>query len=296
MIGQELGIRRIDTLYIQLLYRCNFSCGHCFHGEKLQDPSTIGREDVREVMDHFRENYATSHVVLLGGEPFLHPDLHDTLQYARENGMTTEICTNGHRFTQAKIRSMSQNIDDLRVSIDGLEDVHDRLRRRGSFRHALETVQISAREGIRTGVTSTVTSENIREIPELARTAAENGATLMKLHQLRAVGNAAGRPGLVCDDLGLLESLVAWARETEIIQVAFDDDLDPSKTVGCAPRGASSIDRIEMDPEFGLTMSCKAVGTGAQAFRWSRVNNNVVRVSNDRNEVVLGIPDVRYEN
>nr|WP_234042481.1 hypothetical protein [Streptomyces marianii] len=36
MIGEVTGIRKIRMLYLQLLYRCNFTCLHCFHGKRLQ--------------------------------------------------------------------------------------------------------------------------------------------------------------------------------------------------------------------------------------------------------------------
>ncbi|MFJ8314200.1 MULTISPECIES: hypothetical protein [unclassified Streptomyces] len=36
MIGEVTGIQRIRMLHFQLMYRCNFECLHCFHGERLK--------------------------------------------------------------------------------------------------------------------------------------------------------------------------------------------------------------------------------------------------------------------
>ncbi|WP_213450653.1 hypothetical protein [Rhizomonospora bruguierae] len=47
MLDQIAGITRVRMLYLQLLYKCNFSCKHCFHGELLstspRSPSIVSR-------------------------------------------------------------------------------------------------------------------------------------------------------------------------------------------------------------------------------------------------------------
>lgn len=42
MIEEITGIRRIRMVYLQLLYRCNFECLHCFHGERLKHADAFG--------------------------------------------------------------------------------------------------------------------------------------------------------------------------------------------------------------------------------------------------------------
>ena len=51
MIEEVTGIRKIRMLYLQLLYRCNFTCLHCFHGKRLQyaDAFTADEEARREI-------------------------------------------------------------------------------------------------------------------------------------------------------------------------------------------------------------------------------------------------------
>lgn len=294
MLAQITGNRRVDRLYVQLLYQCNFRCVHCFHGEKLADSSQLDIDEFKSLVTHFSDVYQTREVVLLGGEPFLYPNIDAAIQFVHDLGLTVEICTNGHKFTQPVIIRNASQIDMLRISIDGLQSAHDRTRQRGSFVHASETLRLASKAGMRIGVTVTVTAWNVDDIPQLAELAAAHGAKEMKLHQLRLVGNAAHRPELLLnqDDPRLLR-MVTWAKGSELpLKVLYDSDLDGGTAE--SPAVGDTLDRIELDPELGLTISCKAVGSDAHAFRWNPATSDVIYQPSLRDELSLGTPQVEY--
>ncbi|MGJ3560063.1 hypothetical protein ACR6C2_21535 [Streptomyces sp. INA 01156] len=54
-------------LYLQLLYRCNFTCLHCFHGERLQYADAFTAEEAVSLLTLMRDEYGTQAVTLLGG-------------------------------------------------------------------------------------------------------------------------------------------------------------------------------------------------------------------------------------
>lgn len=94
MIEDVTGISRIRMLYLQLLYRCNFSCLHCFHGERLRHADAFSGEEAVNLIRLMRGQYGTDAVTLLGGEPFLHKELPQVVRYTRQElGMRVEICT-----------------------------------------------------------------------------------------------------------------------------------------------------------------------------------------------------------
>ncbi|CAM5729707.1 GTP 3',8-cyclase [Streptomyces antimycoticus] len=83
---------------LQLLYRCNFQCLHCFHGERLKHADAFTADEAVNLIRLMRNQYGTEAVTLLGGEPFLHKDLAQVVHYAKEEmGLQVEICTNGYR-------------------------------------------------------------------------------------------------------------------------------------------------------------------------------------------------------
>ena len=290
-------LRQVHRLYVQLLYRCNFSCRHCFHGEKLKDPSIIPFEQFVKLIDYFSERHNTAAVVLLGGEPFMYPQIAEAISYVDGRGLSVEICTNGHGFTQRYIRDAGYKIHHLRVSVDGLERAHDQIRQRGSFRHAMSTLRVAADHSRKASVTTTVTSTNVNDIFDLACVAAQNGATELKLHQLRLVGNATIHPDLcISEDDPRLNALRAQIDQASWpLDVIFDADVvggmpgEPSQA-----KQSGDLERIELDPEYGLTVSCKAVGRNAHSFMWDPAAMRVISRVSDLSETALGIPQVNY--
>ncbi|WP_316959528.1 radical SAM protein [Streptomyces sp. TRM68367] len=84
MIGEVTGIHRIRMLYLQLLYRCNFECPHCFHGERLQHADAFTLDEAISLMTLMRDDYGTEAVTLLGGEPFVYKHLGEVVRYAKQ--------------------------------------------------------------------------------------------------------------------------------------------------------------------------------------------------------------------
>ncbi|MDQ0985970.1 molybdenum cofactor biosynthesis enzyme MoaA [Streptomyces sp. V2I9] len=98
MIEEVTGIKKIRMLYLQLLYRCNFTCLHCFHGKRLQYADAFTVDEAADLLTLMRDEYGTEAVTLLGGEPFVHRDLAQVVRHAKEElGLRVEICTNGYR-------------------------------------------------------------------------------------------------------------------------------------------------------------------------------------------------------
>ncbi|MEV6448486.1 radical SAM protein [Amycolatopsis sp. NPDC051716] len=293
-ITQTTGVREIETLYLQLLYRCNYSCAHCFHGENLKRKERVSRVQAAAVMAHFIRNYRTSKVVLLGGEPFLHDDIVGVTEDAHAMGLATEICTNGHAIVRRRLPAMVRTLDYLRISLDGLRQSHDDIRKEGSFDDAVETIEYAVGLGLRLGVTLTVTSLNIYDIPRLTEELADRGVSTIKLHQLRLVGNAEKNPHLELKDSTLVKEILDGCSERIVVEL--DDDLlgiENGESCGASEQGAR-LDRIEMSPAGGLTMSCKAVGKDSHAFLWDFDGREIIYRPTDHDEVLLGIPQVNY--
>lgn len=298
MLKEITGIRRVRMLYIQLQYGCNFRCKHCFHGELLSSDERYSYADAVEMIDHFHREYSLEAVTLLGGEPLLYPDIIRVAEHCKTIGLTVEICTNGHRGFFGTVRQLAPFLDKFRVSIDGLADVHDRIRQRGSFASAIDALDLAADLGVATGVTMTVTRSNIGQVVSLARILDEHRVGELKLHCLRLVGNAEKHPELAVrenDSYAALHAEIAAAGLT--LDVVYDSDLSPEPAGEACSNLIDSdhLDRIEADPRGGLTVSCKAVGRDVNAFRWD-FNGGIAYEPRAADELTIPIPDVVYIN
>ncbi|MFF5280091.1 radical SAM protein [Streptomyces sp. NPDC013171] len=297
MILDVTGIHRIRMLYLQLLYRCNFSCLHCFHGERLKQADAFTAEEAVGLIRLMREEYGTEAVTLLGGEPFLYKELAQVVRYTRQElGMPVEICTNGYRI-ERRLTEIAPYVDLLRVSLEGVAGTNDDIRRQGSYHAALSTLNLARDLGVMTAATMTVTSRNIDEVLPLARVMQRFGARQLKLHCLRPVGNAAQHPELLVGDPTAYTRLREDLRTAGLsIEVILDEDLaEGGAPEICAPAaGPREIERIEADPRGALTMSCKAVGKDSHAFWYEKAAGRIVHRPSATDELALAVPDVVY--
>jgi Fe-coproporphyrin III synthase len=297
VISEVTGIHRIRMLYLQLLYRCNFECLHCFHGKRLQHADAFTADEAINLLTLMRDKYGTEAVTLLGGEPFVYRDLTSVVQHAkRDLGMQVEICTNGYRI-ERRLTEIAPDLDLLRVSLEGVGSTNDHIRKFGSYRSALSALEIAQRLGVRAGATLTVTSRNINEVLPLARVLQGYRVEHLKLHCLRPVGNAADHPELLITDPAAYTRLRGRLDAADLeIEVIVDEDLsEDGAPVACVPDGGpTEIERIEADPRGALTMSCKAVGKDSHAFWYDKLADHIDHRPSPTDELTLAVPDVVY--
>lgn len=158
----------VTTAVIQLTRRCNLDCDHCYTAPlgAGRDP-TLSAELYRGLLDDLRGCGARS-VSLVGGEPFLLPDLPQRIAEAVERGFRPDLVTNGAPATERKLAACaSAGLEKLVVSIDGLEGSHDAMRGRGSFRAARGALERGRGLGLDVRVNTVVTQRNVHEVPSL---------------------------------------------------------------------------------------------------------------------------------
>jgi radical SAM protein with 4Fe4S-binding SPASM domain len=126
---------------IQLTYRCNLRCIHCYqwNEEGLFQPLTseqVQRELPLELLEKVLAGTqpAKSKLYLWGGEPLMHSRFDELVERIAQAERPVNLCTNGlliDRHLDA-LRSLGTQLV-LFVSVDGLEPQHDRVRGRGTF-------------------------------------------------------------------------------------------------------------------------------------------------------------------
>jgi molybdenum cofactor biosynthesis enzyme MoaA len=127
---------------------CDLSCKHCFvpTAPFKGDPLTISEIELiaRSIPWLLALN-------ITGGEPLLRPDLAEIVGVYRKycNVKFVQVTTAGQRpketmdFVEDVLLKYGQFYLSLQLSIDGPEQVHDRLRgKHGSFRKAMETLEL----------------------------------------------------------------------------------------------------------------------------------------------------------
>lgn len=126
---------------------CNARCEHCFYtAEVNKDVPELDLESFRKLSSALPRN--CNKIIFGGGEPFLREDFLEVINIFIQKGIKEySIVTNGI-LTEKIIRfvdaiSKIKNIKlEIAVSLDGLKDTHDKIRRhKGAFNKAFETLK-----------------------------------------------------------------------------------------------------------------------------------------------------------
>lgn len=129
-------------------------------------------------------------VAFSGGEPFLYPDFAAVLEAAKALGLRRLAVTNGTVLAGARAAALGL-LDLVAVSVDGREDVHNRIRRSPTaFARMVKGLDVVRRAGIPFGIAHTVTRDSLPNLPWMAEFAVEQGARILQLHPLGMVGAA----------------------------------------------------------------------------------------------------------
>lgn len=179
-------------LTFSITYLCSSKCTMCNIWEKYKKDPHKSREElsIQEIRDAFSKSEILKKariILITGGEPFLKRDFSDIILFFNElnpaasiiiasNGQSPDLIKDKlENIRQALVkRGNRDTVIGVGVSLDGMEETHDRVRGiKGSFKNALRTVEVIRNiEGIFTGLSFTFTPENFKEfysVRELAK-------------------------------------------------------------------------------------------------------------------------------
>jgi radical SAM protein with 4Fe4S-binding SPASM domain len=99
----------------------------------------------------------------------MRPDITELASYAVKRGMRAVISTNGTLITRDKAFELREvGLSYVGVSLDGMEDVHDKFRgKQGAFAAAMKGIENCQEAGLKVGVRFTINRLNAMEIPAI---------------------------------------------------------------------------------------------------------------------------------
>ncbi|MCL0087228.1 radical SAM protein [Dehalococcoidia bacterium] len=155
---QEYGITPPYTMLISPSMRCNYRCQGCYAASYKR------KDDMRpEVFDRLlseAEHIGINFFAILGGEPFIYPELLDIL--SRHNRSFFQIYTNGSFIDKAMAKRLVEmgNIAP-QMSVNGPAEYTDASRGKGSFDRVMQAMDDLREVGCIFGFSTLVTRHNI---------------------------------------------------------------------------------------------------------------------------------------
>ena len=142
--------------------RCNSSCQYCNVGRTESPELSTGQ--VIDIIDSLK-SLGTKLIKFTGGEPLLREDIVEIINHTHSRGFVVILSTNGILFPE-KIKKIKK-LDGVTFSLDGPEEIHDRIRGRGSYEKTIEAIKTAKDKRIPISISATLNSLNLESIDHL---------------------------------------------------------------------------------------------------------------------------------
>lgn len=167
---------------------CDQRCQHCyiFSEDIFIKIKEMSWEEIKSVLnnclDMCEKTHRLPYFYITGGDPILHSRFWDLLVLLNENKITFSILGNPfHLNDEVCQRLKSLGCERYQLSIDGMRDTHDSIRKPGSFDITLEKITCIRNAGIKCAIMTTVSGTNLNEIPEIIDTVVKYNADIFAI-------------------------------------------------------------------------------------------------------------------
>ena len=150
-------------------YRCNFKCHHCNLNNLVSNQVELTASEIFKIFEK-SNTLKKLPVDISGGEPFLKEDIIEIIKNFTKLGHPLGITTNGS-FPE-KIEELIKEIDNtdlinFAISIDGLENIHDKIRGVDSFKNAIKSLKLLKNSGVKVSINTTISDLNIHYLEQI---------------------------------------------------------------------------------------------------------------------------------
>ena len=225
------NLRPVHVVW-EITLACDLKCQHCGSRAGRKRPDELTTPECLDLVRQFAR-LGTREVTLIGGEAYMRRDWRDIIREIRARGMDCTMQSGGLHFTKERIlQAKEAGLQAAGISIDGLEEEHDRVRGvKGSFSAAVRALRAISECGLTASVNTQITSFVIPQLRELMNLFIDCGAKNWQIQLTVAMGRAADNPELLLQPYELLQLMPLLA---ELHQEGIDRGLlmQPGNNIG----------------------------------------------------------------
>lgn len=189
--GERPDLSYPISVELSLTNRCNLKCIYCSDGElRLRQGirESLDKPILFALFDDLKAGGTRGIVLEGGGEPTIHPDFNDIVEYLEEIGLAAGLITNG---TKNIAPDILKKLEWIRVSLDASTPTeYESIKKVNCFEDVLANVYNYAQYCPTVGIGYVVTNENISQLEALVMRLREYGVSYIQL-----------RPVVDCPDL-----------------------------------------------------------------------------------------------
>lgn len=167
-----------NSLQISITDNCQLMCKHCYNQNFKREDRNINLDDILFFEDklkkcevYFKKNKnILKNVSITGGEPTLNPYVEDICNYYDKNNYHISMLSNGIDIQDELISKFkTYRHFDIQISIDGIGNIHDYIRGKGTFSKSVDTIKRLTSSGIIVTIAFTANSYNYKEFPKVVK-------------------------------------------------------------------------------------------------------------------------------
>ncbi len=178
----------LNQIYFYLTEGCNLRCRHCWIAPKYQGEGqsypALELDLFRSIIDQAKPLGLTA-VKLTGGEPLLHPEINEILEFIHREGLRLTVETNGVLCAPELASKMAACKDAfVSVSLDGPDpETHEWVRGvTGCFEASLEGIRNLLKAGLKPQIIMTLMRRNKDQMAAMVDLAEQLGAGSVKFN------------------------------------------------------------------------------------------------------------------
>lgn len=160
---------------------CDQRCQHCYiFSENIHfKVKEMSWDEIKSVfsncLDMCEKANRIPYFYITGGDPILHSRFWDLMELFKANNIHFTILGNPFHLTNEVCRRLKEyGCERYQLSIDGLRETHDAMRKSGSFDCTLQKIKVIREAGIRCAIMTTASGTNAHEIAGIIDTVVEH--------------------------------------------------------------------------------------------------------------------------
>lgn len=207
-------VYRPSTAVWEITYDCNMRCQHC--GSSCTGPKDdeLSTEEALELCDSIAA-LGVRHITLSGGEPLTRKDWPQLVQRLSDHGLSVGILSNGWMMDEATAKVAKESgLSVFGVSIDGLPETHDRIRKAGSYERIEKAIAFAKSQHLYTTAVTCIHALNLPELAGIKERIKGMGVDSWQLQAAEPMGNLLAHPEWLLPP-SAIEEIIDFAYATQ---------------------------------------------------------------------------------
>ena len=165
-LSNKVEITHIDEVGISPTMKCSLDCGMCHQGQ-IKDWENMTYESFEKILKSLKKAGVTK-VSLVGGEIFIHKDMWKFIELMEKMDFKYDLSSNLFFVPHFERIFTLKNLEMVTTSIDGLGELHDKIRRgKDAFEKTMGYVRRLVEAGIFVDVACVVQKANFDDLEKI---------------------------------------------------------------------------------------------------------------------------------